>query len=815
MLAYLFQDIRFGFRAFRTSPGLSLVAVACLSLGIGANVAVLSWMEGVLFRPFLGVVRQENLVALTGTSRSEDGPTDVSWPDFLDLGRSLKSADVLFADRIMGTTLNIGERAEVASGSIVSANYFEALGVRPVLGRGFLAGEDLGRLSHPVTVISYRLWQSRFHGDPGVIGRTQRLNGVQHTIVGVAPEGFNGTFVGWAMSFWVPASMEELFETGGYKLDDRGARWIEGFIRLKPGVSIGQAQAEISAVADRLQKAYPATNRGCGFTLWPLWQTPFNNAGALLPTLRMMVVVALLVLLIACANVGNLLLARSLARRHEMTVRVAIGAQRGRLVRQLLTEGLVLSGLAGAGGWLVGTWCRSALVLLMPNLSGRQPLLNASFDGRVLAVSATACLVSTFFFGLMPALQASRVDVVAALKANANGVVGGHRSSRLRSALIVTQVALSFLLLVGVGLLLESLQAMRTGNPGFTTTSVLMTQVDLRSAGYDVTRAQNFQQTILERVRTLPGVHDAAFAGTAPFSLRPPSSATVAIDGYVPPPGEQPTLDYAEVSPGYFQTLGIPLIAGRDFSIADGETSASVAIVNETMAARYWRGARALGGRLTIKGRRLLVVGIAKASKYRAIREGPVPFFYVSIRQFSATRAQLFVRSAAPLLATTQAIAGEVRSLDPTLAPYDAISLDELVRRATARQAVALDLLAILSGFALLLATAGLFAVMSYTVSQGLREFGLRKALGESAVRLAGHIFSRGLRLTFVGLLLGSTGGFALTGLMGDLLYKVSPRDPGAFAIAAVLLLLAAAAACALPALKATRTDPMRALRAD
>src|SRR5882724_9990776 len=383
MIETALQDLRFGFRMLRRSPGFSSLAILCLTLGIGANAAVFSWVEGILFRPYPAVAHQERLVALGGTVQgSEGGP--ISWPDFQDLQRNCKLFETLFVSKITGTTLIIGDRAERTTGSIVSANYFGAVGVHPILGRGFETGEDSGRNAHPVTVISYQLWKGRFKGDPQIIGKTQRLNGVMHTIVGVTPEGFYGTFVGWAMQFWVPASMEENFEAGGYKLEDRGARWIEAYVRLKPGVTLLQAQQEISAVAKRLENDYPATNRGRGIKLCPLWQTPFNNARTLRPTLEIMLAVVVFVLLIACANVGNLLLVRSFARRHEMTIRLAIGAGRGRLLRQLFTEGLILSAFGAAGGLLVAQWCRHALVLLLPARAGVAMHLPGEIDWRVL-----------------------------------------------------------------------------------------------------------------------------------------------------------------------------------------------------------------------------------------------------------------------------------------------------------------------------------------------------------------------------------------------------------------------------------------------
>src|SRR6266446_4858612 len=516
MIETTLQDLRFGFRMLRRSPGFSILAILCLTLGIGANAAVFSWVEGILFRPYPAVTHQEQLLALTGTARGESGPTLTSWPDLLDLQRNCTLIDSFIVTKIMGTTLSIGDRAERTTGSIVSANYFDAIGVHPILGRGFEPSEDTGRNAHPVTVISFQLWKGRFKSDPQIIGKTQRLNGVMHTIVGVAPEGFYGTFVGWAMQFWVPASMEETFEAGGYKLEDRGARWIEAYVRLNPGVTLSQAQQEISAVAKRLETDYPATNRGHGIKLWPLWQTPFNNANTLLPTLEIMLAVVVFVLLIACANVGNLLLVRAFSRRHEMSVRLAIGAGRGRLLKQLFTEGVILSAIGAGAGLLVAHWCRHALVLLFPARGGVAMHLPGEIDWRVLVLSAGVCLLATLVMGLVPATQSGKVDLAAALKSESGGVVGGRGTAWVRSGLVLVQVSLSFVLLVGAGLLLQSLQKIRTASPGFSTHGVLFNVIDLRPAGYDAPGAQSFQDELLNRVKALPGVESAAFGRMTP-----------------------------------------------------------------------------------------------------------------------------------------------------------------------------------------------------------------------------------------------------------------------------------------------------------
>jgi predicted permease len=813
MIETVMQDFRFGFRMLRRSPGFSLLAILCLALGIGANAAVFSWIEGILFRPYPAVAHQEQLFAVTGTAIGEPGPDGISWPDLLDLQRSCTLIDSFIVTKIMGTTLSIGDRAEVTTGSIVSANYFDAIGVHPMLGRGFEPGEDTGRNSHPVTVISYQLWKGRFKGDPQIIGKTQRLNNVVHTIVGVAPEGFYGTFVGWAMQFWVPASMEETFESGGYKLEDRGARWIESYVRLKPGVTQAQAQQEISAVAKRLETDYPATNRGRGIKLWPLWQTPFNNANTLLPTLEIMLIVVVFVLLIACANVGNLLLVRSFARRHELTVRLAIGAGRGRLVQQLFTEGLILAGFGAAGGLLLAHWCRHALVLLFPARGGVSMHLPGEIDWRVMAISAGVCLVATLLLGLVPAFQTGQLDVAGALKSDAVGVVGGGRKAWLRSGLVVVQVSLSFVLLVGAGLLLQSLQKIRNTSPGFSTRGVLDTAVNLTSAGYDAPRAQSFQDELLDRVKALPGVESAVFARMTPLSYGSYSSSPIAVDGYQPPPEEQPIVQYNEVGPDYFTTMGIPLVTGREFTRADDEKAALVAVVNETMAAHYWRGKNPIGERVQVKGRWMQVVGVAKDSKYQSVREVPKPFFYVPLRQNFARGAGLYIRTPLSPETMATALAREVHALDGNLALFEVITLQEQLDRSTSPQKVAVTLVGVLGGLALLLAAIGLYGVMSYAVSQSTRELGLRMALGAEPSNLLRLVLSRGLTLTTVGLALGLAVALGLTRLLGSLLYKVGPRDPLAFGSAFLVMMIAALAASLLPAWRATRTDPARALR--
>ena len=807
------QDTRFGVRMLLRSPGFSILAILCLTLGIGTNAAVLSWIEGILVRPYPLVAHQDRMFALNATTRGTPGYTGLSYPEFLDYEKNSTLFESFIIDRIMGTSLSVGDRAERASGGIVSANYFDALGVKLLLGRGFRPEEGEGRNAHPVTVISYHAWKDRYGGDPNIIGRTQYLNGVQHTIIGVAPERFHGTFIGYSFSFWVPTSMQETFDTTGYKLENRSARWIEGYVFLKPGVTRRQADAELHAISQRLEKDYPEINRGRDLSIVPLWKTPFNQAGNMTSTLAITMAVVFLVLLIACANVSNLLLARSLLRRHEMTMRLALGAGRRRLIKQLFTESLLLSLIAAAGGIAVGYWCRNALVLAFPSpMAGIVIDLSGQMDWRVLALSGAICIGSTMVFAIMPALQASHVDLSGALKIEGSGVAGGKGRSRLRSALVLIQVSLSFILLAGAGLLLQSAQRIQNASPGFST-DVIVSGADLFSAGYKLERAKSFHTQLLDRVREIPGVESATLARLMPFSYSVFSEARLEFDDYQPAPDEQTSLSYMEVAEDYFKTLGIPIMAGREFQRADDENALPVAIINETMAAKYWPGKDPIGQRLKMKDRWLQIVGVAKNVNYDTKQELPRSFFYVPVRQNFSVSNSLLIRTRETPSTIRSALAREVHELDPTLAPTAPFRVQQQVDRKGYTQQLAATLIAVFGAMALFLAAIGLYAVMSYSVSQTTRELGMRMALGAGARDILRLVLSRGLRLTIAGIAIGGIAALLLTRLMGDLLYKVSPRDPLAFGVALIILLAVALFACFLPARRAMRVDPVRALR--
>jgi len=518
--------------------------------------------------------------------------------------------------------------------------------------------------------------------------------------------------------------------------------------------------------------------------------------------------------LIVCANVSNLLLVRAFVRRREMVVRLAIGAGRRRLAWQLMTEGLVLSLVAAAGGILVAYMCRNLVSVLFP-LNGVVAInLNGTFDVRVLVVSIAVCLFSTLLFSLAPALQNSRIDLIGALKSESGSVFGGARKSKVQSGLVLVQVALSFVLLVGAVLLVESVRNIRIADPGFSTENLLTTSVDLASANYRLPRAQAFQDALIDRLKAIPGVQSASFSGSEPFSYAVFPTAAIAVDGYEPGKDEQPRVEYNRVGPEYLRTIGIPLMRGREFTSADDESSPLVGVINQKMVTQYWRGQDPMGRRFQMDGKWVQVVGIARQAKYDALAEPAKPFFYVPLRQNPSADARLNIRTLmAPAVIESQLV-HEIHALDASLAPGEIITMRTQVNRiALASQQFGVTLLGIFGVLGVLLAAVGLYGVMSYAVSQKTRELGMRMALGATTADVLRLVLSRGLALVATGVLVGAALTLVLTRLMATLLYKVSPRDPVAFGSAVLVMSFTALLALWLPAQRAAGIDPARAVR--
>jgi len=810
---HLRQDLRFVARTLRRAPVYASIVVSCLALGIGGNTTVFSWMDGILLHPYPGVADQTRLVAVANTVKGSPDFDDVSWLDFSDLRNSTTSFSDFIASKITGATITGGDRAERVVGQLVSANFFDALGVHLLLGRGFSTGDDVGRSAHPIVVVSYRFWQDHFAGAASVLGTTVPFNGVPHTIIGVTRKEFLGTFVGYAMQFWVPASQQAVFDASGYKLEDRAARWIEGFARLKPGVTIERAQAEATAAARRLESDNPNFDRGRGVRLLPLWNSPFDNAKELKPMLRVMSIVGVFVLLIVCANVANLLLVRSLARRHEITVRLAIGSSRGRIVQQLITEGAVLAILGTLTGLALAYACRNTLGSFFAPRGGVSLVIAGAFDWRVVVLSATAGMVSTLLFALVPAIQSTGVDLAGALKSDSRLSAGGAGHGRIRSALVVLQVCLSFVLLVGTSLVLLSLQHQRVEPPGFATDDVVTTAANLFAAGYDTARARRFDDELLRGVQTIGGVRSAALARSTPFTTRPYDNAVLSVDGYQPSRDEQPTTDFNQVTPGYFSTMGVAIRSGRDFTSADADTTQPVAIVSEAFAAKYWPATNPIGRRVQLKGRWMDVIGVVKDIKYRALRKPATGLVYVPLSQNFSTSVALFVRAPGGPTNVVNGIAQRIHAIDPNVSPYEILTMGEQVARSMAPQQIAAALVALFAGIAVFLAAIGLYGIIAYAVSQSAREFSLRIAVGAAPSDVVRLVVGGGLRLVVIGSIVGTGVALVSTRLLGDLLFRVNPRDPRALAAAFTVMVGVCVMACFVPAWRAGRTDPVVALR--
>ena len=811
----LFQDLRYAARMLRKSPGFTVVAVATLALGIGANTAIYGWLRRVLLAPLPGAASPGSIVSIE-TRTPDGGRIDSGWPDYTDLRDSARSFDGIIAFQSRHVTLAGKTESRRAYALFVSGNYFDVLGVRAERGRTFLPAEGAPPAATPVAVISDGLWARRFDRAPDVVGRSVRLNGRDFTIVGVAPPAFKGTINGLNFDLYVPLAATRLLggELEGSRsrlVGNRETRWLAMMGRLRPGISLESAQAELETIAARLARDNPGTNRNMGFVAERI-NTATYGVGERLGGIVVALFVAVgLVLLIACVNVANLLLARASARRREIAVRLALGASRGRLVRQLLCESLLLSAAGGLAGLLIVPWVNAILLALLP--SSPLPLdLEPSLDGAVFAFGFGLSVLSGLLFGLTPALQASRPDLAEALKEAGSALSGGARP-RLRRALVVSEVALALLLLVTTGLFLRSLSAAQAINPGFERSNVLVFGFDT-SGDVSGTRAIPFYGELLRRVRSLPGVVSASYGNHVPLGLEGGDWEETSVDGYVPGPGENMKIYVDDVWPGYFQTLKIPLLAGRDFLDLDAAGRQPVAIVNEAFAKRYLAGRSPLEATLRIGGAPMRIVGVIPSIKYRSLSEPATPHVYLPHLQAAPNGTALWVRlrpgaDRAPLVARVRRDADAISPGTATLS----LTFFQATEGAVAPQRLGARLLGALGAVALLLAAIGIYGLMSYSVARRTREIGIRMALGARPSNVLGQIVGEGMRMAGAGIALGLLGAAAATRLLAGLLIGESPTDPAIFLAVPAILLATALAANAVPALRAAGVSPMTALR--
>ncbi|MEW6206890.1 MAG: ABC transporter permease [Acidobacteriota bacterium] len=814
------QDLLYAMRMLAKHRAFTAIAALALALGIGANTTIFSFVNALLLRPLSGVSDYDRLVQVGRTIEGQDFDT-LSYPNYLDCRDQSASFDGLEAYATTALHLSTGSEAERVGSALVTGNYFSTLGVKAARGRLLTPADEQAPGASPVAVISSRLWQRRFGGDPDIAGRAVSLNARSFTIVGVAADGFAGTRIGDALDIWVPITMyrevDPMFaESKEDFLKTRDISWLSAFGRLKEGVRLEQARAELSNISARLEEAHPDTNARTSVTAAPgLGIDPLNRQEISDFSLMLMGAVGF-VLLIACANVANLLLAKATARQKEIGIKLALGATRFRIIRQLLVESLLLAMMGGVAGLFLALWLNDALAAFLPESYMGLPLaVDLSLDLRVLSFTFAASLVTGVIFGLAPAIQASKPDLVPLLKDSA-ATGRGAKNTRLRSSLVIAQVALSLVLMIGAGLLVKTLVNARAISPGFDTDRVLMARIDLARQNYTDEQGQIFYRRLIERVESLPGVEAASFALTVPLGGGSWGTG-VRIEGQEVNSRAAP-LDFNVVAPRYFATMGIPLVAGRDFLESDNARSPAVVIINETMAERLWPDQNPIGKRLAVnQGRQfspwIEVVGVARDSKHRSPFEERRLLAYFPLYQKYHAEASLHVRAGGKPESLLSAVRQEVQAMDKNLPLFRVQTLSEQLDNALTPQRMAA---AVISSFGLLafaLAIVGLYGVMSYTVAQRTREIGIRMALGANRNDVIRLIVRHGMMMSGIGIIIGVVGALGLTRILGSLLFGVSATDAATFAGIALALAVISIAACYLPARRAARVDPQVALR--
>jgi putative ABC transport system permease protein len=815
----LWRDLRQTFRTLRGNPGFTASVVLSLALGIGVNTAVFSWIDAALLRP-LPIAEPERVVSVHTVLANNPAYLTVSYLNYLDYRDDNKVFSDLVVYQPAKFSLVSGGEPELVNGQLVSGTYFDMLGLRPAAGRFFNPEENAVPGREPVVVLGHGLWRRRFGGDPGLVGRTINLNGRPFTVIGVAPAGFLGARILEPAELWVPLMMyQEVLPARLAKIfDQRRAIILFCLGRLKPGVEIERAEAAMKTVASRLEREYPDANRGRSLALLPIQRftiSPNYRDNYVLAASVLSGIVAL-VLLTACANVANLLLARWLSRRKEVAVRLALGASRPVLLRQLLTESATLGLLGGAVGLLVADLVRRLLWLSRPIAVPES--LDVGLNPRVLAFTLVVSLVTGLLFGLAPALQSSRSDLVSALRNQA--ALPARPGGRLgvRDLLVVVQIAVSLISLVGAGLFLASSKAAEGIAPGFETRRMLLVSFDAGAQGYDEARGQRLYRQMVERVEALPQVRSAAVAEYAVLLGDVGLRRTVVAEGKEPPPGENGYMVQLNgVSHRYFETVGIPILRGRGFTEEDRQGGKPVAVVNEELAARVWPGEEAVGRRFQFfgaaAGEAVEVVGVARNSKYGFLGEQTPMYLYLPMTQSYGSAATLHVRTERDPSDAIGRVRRTVRELDPRLPLVDVRPVTRVLDDALWAPRTAARLLAGFGLLALALAAIGIYGVMSYLVRQGRREIAVRLALGAQRRDVLGHVIRRGMGAAAAGVAAGLLIAFAVTRTASALLYGTNPMDPLAYGIAALLLAVVALAASWLPARRAAAIDPILVLR--
>jgi predicted permease len=820
LMQTIVQDVRYAFRSLVGNPGFATVAVLMLALGIGANSTIFSWVNSVLLNPMPGSARTDELAQITYVYRGDVLPS-FSYPDYQDLSRGAKQLSGLigFDDAAVGVVID--REAERAWSQVVTANFFDVLGVRMALGRSFTADEERPGTT-PTVVLSDTYWKRRFNRDAAVIGRQIRINAHPFTIVGVAAPGFHGSVSGLSYDMWLPIGTQPVMSAGGSRLDVRGSRWLQLVGRLAPGATREQLRAELDSVIEGMRATWASQQRYIDHraAVFPMDNAPDGGIAVLRPVLLILMSVAGLVLLITCANLAGLLLARASARQKEIAIRLSMGAGRWRIVQQLLIEGLVLAGLGAVGALVALRWTAGLLVGFAP--PSELPIyLDVTIDATVVWFTAAVAVATVLLFALAPAAQAAPLDVATTLRdsGSAARAFGRHR---LRRALVAAQVALSIALLVGAGLCLRSMNQAARMTPGFQADGVVVGWLDLFSAGYSTEEGRAYYARILDRVRALPGVEAVSLSRRIPLGFIGGSFTDVTVDGHAATDRDPQGVGLNYVGPDYAATLRIPVIAGRDLSVEDVASQPRVGIISETMARIYWKDRDPIGGRFMFGRPRpdqepqwITVVGVVGDIKHRTLTERPQPNVMVPILQFYSSTSVLNVRTAGGLDVMGAQLQQAMRELDPRVPFYNVSLLADHTKAATFQQKLAGDLLVVFGALALALAGIGSYGVLSYLVGLRRREIGIRLAVGATRADVFRLVAGSGARLIGIGLVVGLLLSIGVGMGLRSLLIGIEPTDPITYAGVIGLLSVVAAAACLIPARRAAIVDPASTLRED
>jgi putative ABC transport system permease protein len=806
MFVDLWQDLRYGVRTLLKNPGFTAVAVIALALGIGANSAIFSVVNAVLLQPL--PYRDPDRLVMVWEDNTKGGyPRNTpAAANFLDWREQSRVFEGMAAIANQSFALTGAGEPERIDGRRVSASLFPLLGVEPLLGRAFLPEEDQPGAGRAV-ILSHGLWQRRFGSDPNITGKALTLNGESHTVVGVMPAHFQ--FPAREDELWVPIAFTN------EQAANRGTHYLQVVARLKPGVTVEQTQAEMSAIAARLQEQYPSQNTGVGAAVVPLHE---QLVGDIRPALLILLGAVGFVLLVACANVANLLLARAAARQKEIAVRVALGASRMRLIRQFLTESVLLAAVGGVAGLLLSLWGVNLLKAFIPENISQVGAI--SIDAQVLGFTLLVSLLTGLIFGLAPATQASNFNLNETLKEGGRDSSAGSRGNRIRAVLVVAEVAVSLVLLIGAGLLINSFLRLRSVDPGFRADNLLTMRIVLPELKYpDQARRAAFYAEALRRIEALPGVESAAVTNWIPL-VRQGDSNSFTVEGQPDPgPGRSPSVATRVVSPRYFDTMGIQLLRGRQFGEQDRADSPPVVIVSEAMARRSWPGEDPVGKRMKMGGYNsdapwMEVVALVKDVRQFELTAEPKPQIYLHYEQPAFFRpSNLVVRTEADPLGLAATVRKTVWEIDKDQPVSNISTMEDVLSESISRQRFSMLLLGIFAGVALVLAAVGIYGVMSYSVAQRTHEIGIRMALGAQAADVLKLTVGQGLRLVLVGVAVGLAAAFALTRLMASLLYGVSATDPATLVTISLVLISVALLASYVPARRATKVDPLTALR--